>query len=104
MLSPVVYSDVIDNLMMQSQAIKDDRITMRFEPRFVEYESSTDKVFVYGYSYSSGADDKETRMDRTYEYRLRIENYAPLIIDINTYEGKPRNESVLASIQKKKAR
>lgn len=100
LLSPAIYSDVIDTLEMQAQNIKNDRITMRFEPRFVEYEKTTDKVFVYGYSFVKGATGNEDRDERTYEYRIRISNYAPMILDLNTYEGKPRTESVLKQLQK----
>lgn len=104
LLSPAIYSEVIDTLEVQAQDIRDDRITMRFEPRAVEYETTTDKVFVYGYSFVKGATGTEERTDRTYEYRIKIESYAPLIVDINTYEGKPRSEQVLAQIQKQEER
>lgn len=104
LLSPAIYSEIIDTLEMQAQDIRDDRITMRFEPRAVEYEVDTDKVFVYGYSFVKGSTGSEDRTDRTYEYRLKIENYAPLIVDINTYEGKPRSEQVLAQLQKQEER
>ncbi|MFC1336962.1 MAG: pilus assembly protein [gamma proteobacterium symbiont of Clathrolucina costata] len=100
LLSPAIYSDVIDTLETQAQGIKNDRITMRFEPRFVEYETTSDRVFVYGYSFVKGATGDEDRQERTYEYRIRISNYAPMILDINTYEGKPRTERVLEQLQK----
>lgn len=100
LLSPAVYSDIIDTLEIQAQNIKNDRITMRFEPRFVEYENTTDKVFVYGYSFVKGATGDEERKERTYEYRIRISNYAPMILDMNTYVGKPRTERVLEQLQK----
>jgi hypothetical protein len=54
LLSPSIYQDVIDAIEIQAQQIKNDRVTMRFEPRFVEYEPKSDKVFVYGYSYVKG--------------------------------------------------
>lgn len=100
MLSPQIYIEVIDTIEMQAKDIEDDRITMRFEPRLVEYEMSTDKVFVYGYSFVKGSDGVEDRKERTYEYRLKIDNYAPMIVDLNTYEGKPRSERVLLQIEK----
>ena len=100
MLSPVVYAEVIDSLEMQAQAIKDDRITMRFEPMLVDYEEATDKVFVYGMSYIKGSTGSEKRNERSYEYRFKFENYSPLLVDLNTYEGKPQSEVVLANIQR----
>ncbi|MBX2808172.1 MAG: type IV conjugative transfer system protein TraE [Cellvibrionaceae bacterium] len=104
LLSPAIYSDVIDALELQTLNIKNDRVTMRFEPRFVEYEKESDKVFVYGYSFVKGATGTETRNDRTYEYRINIANYAPMIVDINTYEGLPRTEYVLLRLQEQEER
>ena len=100
MLSPQIYNEVIDTIEMQAKDIEDDRITMRFEPRLVEYEESSDKVFVYGYSFVKGSSGVENRKERTYEYILKIDNYAPMIVDLNTYEGKPRSERVLLQIEK----
>ena len=100
MLSPVIYNEVIDSLEMQAQAIKDDRITMRFEPLLVDYEEATDKVFVYGLSYVKGSTGSEERNERTYEYRFKFDNYSPLLVDLRTYEGKPQSEVVLANIQR----
>lgn len=54
-LAPAIYQEFIDALEIQAQEIQADRITMRFEPRFVEYEETTDKVFVYGHSFVKGA-------------------------------------------------
>ena len=66
MLSPEIYQDVIDAIEIQSKQIKEDRVTMRFEPRFVEYEEKSDKVFAYGYSYVKGASSQqEERGERT---------------------------------------
>ncbi|MBX2807143.1 MAG: type IV conjugative transfer system protein TraE [Cellvibrionaceae bacterium] len=104
LLSPAIYADVIDSFEIQAMNIKNDRVTMRFEPRFVEYEKNSDKVFVYGYSFFKGTTGKEDRTDRTYEYRIKIANYAPLIVDINTYEGLPRTENVLLRLQEQEQR
>lgn len=101
LLSPKIYSEVIDAMEMQSKSIKEDRVTMRFEPRFVEYEKKSDKVFVYGYSFVKGSTGKEERSERTYEYRIRIANYAPMIIDLDTYVGKPKTEIVIEQLEKR---
>jgi len=102
LLSPAIYDTIIDTLETQAQEIKNDRVSMRFEPRFVEYERTTDKVYVYGYSFVKGATGKEVRGERTYEYKIRIAFYAPMIIDLDTYAGKPRTEIVLEQLQNKK--
>ena len=70
---------------------------MRFEPRRVVYEKSTGKVYVYGYSFVRQGTSFETerREGRTYEFTLRIANYAPLLMAIDTYEGTPQTRDVV---------
>lgn len=105
LLSPSIYNEVMDVLEMQSQQIKIDRVTIRFEPRFVEYEPKTGKVFVYGNSFTRGvARDKEDRSERTYEFELSISNYLPVLEHLDTYEGRPRTESVLERLQRREER
>ncbi|EFP0184027.1 hypothetical protein HLX14_004556 [Escherichia coli] len=96
-----MYQDVIDAIEMQSRQIKNDRVSIRFEPRTVEYELNSDKVFVYGYSYTKGASSTEERSERTYEFIIKISNYAPLLDFIDTYIGKPRTEKVLEQMKRK---
>jgi len=90
LLSPRIYQDVIDVLKVQSQDIVNNRLTMRFEPRGVTYEVSTGKVFVQGWSYIKAISANEVRSERTYEFKIRVSNYAPVFEHIETYEGKPR--------------
>lgn len=105
LLSPAIYNDVINVLEMQSQQIRNDRVSIRFEPRFVEYEPKSEKVFVYGYSFIKGmSNESEVRTDRTYEFEIAISNYIPVIDFMDTYEGRPRTEDVLERLQRRKER
>jgi len=90
LLSPRIYQDVIDVLEVQSQDIVNNRVTMRFEPRSVMYEVSTGKVFVEGWSYVKAISTNETRSARTYEFKIKVSNYAPVFEHIETYAGKPK--------------
>jgi conjugal transfer pilus assembly protein TraE len=99
LLSPNIYQEVIDAIEMQARQIKNDRVTMRFEPRFVEYEPKSEKVFVYGYSYMKGPSSDEQRSERTYEFIIEIAHYAPVFAFIDTYSGKPRTEKVLKQLK-----
>jgi conjugal transfer pilus assembly protein TraE len=101
LLSPAIYSDVINILEVQARQIKRDGVTMRFEPRFVEYEPESNKVFVYGYSYTKGlSNDIEKRDERTYEFKIQVSNYLPVINYVNTYSDRPRTERVLERMRK----
>ncbi len=100
-LSPRIYHEVVDALEIQARQIKSDRVTMRFEPRVVEYEMATNKVFVYGYAFTKGTNTAEERADRTYEFTIQIANYAPLLTHLETYSGRPRTKSMNAKIQRR---
>ena len=96
-LDPKVYHQVLEGLEANARTLVDERITMRFEPRRVVYEKSTGKVYVFGYSFVRQGTSFETerRDQRTYEFKLRIANYAPLLMGIDTYEGTPRTRDVV---------
>ncbi len=99
LLAPAIYHEVIRTLKRQVEQIQHDQVTLRFEPRTVEYEAATDTVFVYGYAFEKGASSEAHRRERSYEYRIQIAHYAPLIQFIDTYEGKPRTQKVRAQLK-----
>lgn len=100
-LSPNVYDEVISALEVQAIQIKTDRVSMRFEPRIVSYEPKSEKVFVYGFSYTIGVNGNENRTDRTYEFAINISKYLPTIEYIETYADKPRTEKVLRLVERR---
>ena len=55
---------------------------MRFEPRFVEFEADTGKLFVSGHSWVSGVSGRETRHGRTYEFVIALGDDLPVIESI----------------------
>lgn len=102
LLAPEIYNETLQAFETQAQDLRENRISMSFELRSVDYEPTTGKVFAYGYRYAQGSGSKdEVRSERTYEYRMEIREYRPMITHINTYEGKPRTERVLRMIEKR---
>ena len=95
LLSPEIYQEVIDSIEIQAREIRNDRVSLRFEPRFVEYESDAGKVFVCGHSYVRGTSSAARREKRCYEFVIAISRYAPVLEDIDTYTGEPRTAKVL---------
>lgn len=113
LLAPSIYNEVIRNAAEQAIFLKEDRITQNFIPRSVEYEQSTDKVFVRGFSFISGVSagasavnglDKPVRKDLTFEFQISVGNYMPVIRDINIYDGRARTDKVLKRIEKQEER
>lgn len=106
LLAPAIYQSTLDAIHANAQMLRDERMSIRFEPREVIYEKSTDKVFVFGYSFMRVGTslEKEERSRRTYEIELKIANYAPMLTFINTYEGEPRTRDALdrqANVEKR---
>ena len=104
-LDPAVYHAVLEGLEANAKTLADERISLRFEPRSVTFEKSTGKVFVYGRSYSrlGSSMEKEVSEERTYEFLLKIANYAPLQRGINPYKGPPMTRDVAQKVQDKQA-
>jgi conjugal transfer pilus assembly protein TraE len=102
LMSPKVYTGMVDAMYAQAIAIKDDRITVRFEPQSVEYEPETNKVFVFGSSFLKSGAATEVKQSRTFEYEINIRNYAPVILGADNYEGNPKTLQKLASEKKSK--
>lgn len=106
LLAPKIYQEVMLAINEQAEFIRQDRVAMRYEPRYVLYEEESDRVYVYGYSYVKDSTTKESRSESTYEFQVTIRNYQPEIEHMTVYSGKPRSEHVLLQMQsraKKKA-
>lgn len=103
LLDPKIYHQVIDAVHANAEELRNDRVTMRFEPRRVNFEKSTGKVYVTGRSYvrQGTSLESEKSSERTYEFTIRIANYAPVITHIDTYKGTAQTADVE---QREKAR
>lgn len=86
-LTSRIYQEVMDVLEIQAADIKNDRVTMRYEPRAVIYEQSTNKVFVEGRSYVRSVGSRERETFRTYEFVIKVRGHLPQLDHIETYEG-----------------
>lgn len=98
-LDTAVYQDVMDILEIQAMDIKLDNIKRRFEQQYIETEGR--KTFVFGYTYTETLDGKETRQEATFEYMIKIKNYKPIVAYIDTYNSRPRNAKVLATMERR---
>lgn len=105
-LAPKIYHQTIDAIHANAQQLRDERVTLRFEPRQVIYEKSTDKLFVNGYSFTrlGTSLEGETRSERTYEMHFEIDTYAPMLTYISTYSGEPLTRDAIEKAEKEKQR
>lgn len=101
LLAPKIYHETLDALQAGATQLKEDRVAVRFEPLRVTYEKTTGMVFVYGRSYMRAGTSmsKESKTNRTYEFKLEINNYVPQINFLTTYEGVPHTRDELDRIE-----
>ena len=90
LLAADLYRSVLDGLWDQTQALKDERISLSFKPREVVYESETDRVFVTGTLVTQTPGGTPDRRNRTYEMTVDIEHYQPRIKSLDVYAEEPR--------------
>jgi len=95
LLAPSIYQQTILVLRSQSEQILADRISQRFEPRSVLFERETGKVFVEGFSFVQGGAGDEQRTTRTFEFKIDIDRYAPIVTHIDTYADRARTLDML---------
>lgn len=101
LLSPKIYHETLDAIQSGATQLKEDRVSMRFEPIRVTYEKTTGMVFVYGRSYMRAGTSmsKESKSNRTYEFKLEISNYMPQINYLTTYEGVPHTRDEIDRLE-----
>ena len=107
----VVDNDTVRGALEQAQSLKEDRISQSFMPRTVEYEASTNKVFVKGNSYTTGAsnyvngdEEKGIRKEMTFEFVIDVNHYLPLFKQISVYSGTARTGKVLRRMEQAQKR
>ncbi|MGI9295062.1 MAG: TraE/TraK family type IV conjugative transfer system protein [Pseudomonadales bacterium] len=94
-LAPDAYRTMKSSLAEQIKDIKEDSITVSFEPRQTSYEKETDKVFVYGEFRSVGPTGKPQVFMRTYEMQIAMRFGRPWITNYFPYTGQPRTIQAL---------
>ena len=102
-LGPSIYQNTMDMMYKQVEAIKQDRVVFRFDVAELFTEDATGKIFVVGVMRTSGASsDKESTGEmQTFEFKINIVNYQPVIQSLNSYAGRPLTQ---AEIQNRNAR
>lgn len=70
--------------------------TVWFEGRELLWEQQTEKAFVRGdlVTLQAGA-SSASKMDVTYEFKMKVENGMPLVVAFNSYSGEPRTQEWL---------
>ncbi|MYM92717.1 TraE/TraK family type IV conjugative transfer system protein [Duganella vulcania] len=89
MMSAQAWHTINESLASQTQIIKDENLTIRFEPRDVYFEEQSDRVFVTGSSTITGPGGRSNKKNRVFELAIAIAGYAPKIVGFDSYDGDP---------------
>jgi len=101
-LSPDIYQNTMDVLDKQIFQIRQDRVSLSFEPQKVLRDTvNENRFFITGRSVSEGPAGDKRRTNRTYEIELQIKNYKPVLSWIGTNTGDARTQDVIDQERKK---
>ena len=90
LLDPALGRTLLDAMRGQVEEIKRERVSMRFLPRVVSFDPTTQTVFVTGTHRTEGPGAPPVQAQRTYELRIAFRNYRPLITHLDAYAGDTR--------------
>lgn len=90
LLAPSIYHTVMDGIAAQVATIKNDQLTLRFDPAQVKFSSAKNAVYVSGWQTTTDAHGSQQRKERTYEIYFDVVNYQPRVIGLTAYDGEPR--------------
>jgi len=90
LLDSGIYPEVMTILGREVEALRMDRVSVKFKSREVMYDAQLDRVYVSGEQTSQGPGSAPESRPRTYEFRIGFRHYRPVIEHIDVYSGEPR--------------
>ena len=88
-LAPTAYQEMTQALYLQAKSIKNGNMTLSFAAHEVSFDETEDRVQVKGQIILRGANGKEQKINRTYAMGMQINNYTPVITDLEIIDGNP---------------
>lgn len=102
-MAPSVYQEVALELEEQVAAIIDEGIRTSFIPMQVLTEKDTGKIFITGNHTVSMSGIPDKKSTRTYEFKISVVNYRPIVTGFDVYEMQARTKEVLAQMAQAQA-
>jgi len=88
MVTPDIKLLLNDQVRNDLETLKEEKVSSTFEIKKVSYEPETDKVFVTGKHWITGVGAKSGSASQTFEFKIDIKNYSPIIAPLAVYEGE----------------
>ena len=101
MVTGEIRSLVSEQIAQELDTLKQEKVSSSFDIVRVTYEPETDKVFVTGRNRMTGAGGKTSPTEQTFEFKIDVKQYSPIITHMASYAGMPK---LLSIIQKEEAK
>ena len=95
MVTPDIKLLLNDQVRNDLETLKEEKVSATFEIKKVSYEPETDKVFVTGKHWITGVGAKSSSSAQTFEFKIDIKNYSPVITNLALYEGEAKIVAVV---------
>ena len=95
MVTGEIRSIVSEQIAQELDTLKLEKVSTSFDIVRVTYEPETDKVFVTGRNRITGIGGKSTPTEQTFEFKIDVKQYSPIITQMASYQGMPKLLSVL---------
>jgi len=89
-LHPAIYQKTVTGLREEGNSLQEEKIVTYFKVLAVRYQHSRDLVFITGDATTEGTIGKKNKQKRTYEFRIGVDSYRPVILSFRAYAGEPR--------------
>ena len=102
MVTGEIQALVIEQVAQELETLKQEKVSSSFDIRRVTYEPETDKVFVTGRNRMTGLVGQSTPTEQTFEFKIDVRQYAPIITQMASYAGAPRLQTIMQAEEAKK--
>jgi len=89
-LHPAIYQKTVMGLLEEAETLRQEKIITYFKVLAVRYQHSRDLVYITGNATTEGTVGKPNKQKRTYEFRIGVDSYRPIILSFRAYAGEPR--------------
>lgn len=88
LFSPSIYQEATQTLERQIAQIREENVTMSFEPQEIMTDRNTGRIYVTGIHESVGVVTQE-QTRRTYVFEWEFRDHRPVLTYIRVFEGRP---------------
>lgn len=90
MVSGEIRNTLQETISAELETLKSESVTSAYTIQSVAYDPESDKVYVTGRSRLIGIGGDSGLSSQTYEFKVDVSQYAPVITEMRSYPGQPK--------------